>query len=128
MVSTPAHIPSRRSGVWRGSGDYRIMVADGRIYLLQEGEVMTTGPLDMMFTIDSMSASFIKRFPTGTSAHGILAAFLTEAHYEFLGDGTCGGKYGHHGRTLKSQLRHPTQPGTSSACGLKSTCERGIQP
>lgn len=37
-----------------------------------------------MITINSIPASFIKQFPTGTSVHGILAAFLTEGDYEFL--------------------------------------------
>jgi hypothetical protein len=50
----------------------------------QEGEVMITVPLDLMITIDSIPASFIKQFPTGTSIHGILAAFLTEGNPEYL--------------------------------------------
>ncbi|GFF52729.1 SET domain protein [Aspergillus udagawae] len=68
---TPAHVPGRGSG----------MIATRNI---EEGEVMITVPLDLMITIDSIPASFIKQFPTGTSIHGILAAFLTEGDHEFL--------------------------------------------
>ncbi|GIK00928.1 hypothetical protein Aspvir_004958 [Aspergillus viridinutans] len=68
---TPAHIPGRGSG----------MIATRNI---EEGEVMITVPLDLMITIDSIPASFVKQFPTGTSIHGILAAFLTEGDHEFL--------------------------------------------
>ena len=47
---------------------------------------MLTVPVNLMLTIDSIPSSFTSQFPSGTSIHGILAAFLTHADPALLKD------------------------------------------
>ncbi|PWY90273.1 ribosomal N-lysine methyltransferase [Aspergillus sclerotioniger CBS 115572] len=70
---TPARFPGRRLG----------MKATRTI---KNNEIMLTVPVNLMLTIDSIPSSFTSQFPSGTSIHGILAAFLTHADPALLKD------------------------------------------
>ena len=50
----------------------------------KEGEALVTVPLSAMFTVNSIPPSFISKFPSGISVHGILAAFFTHGDPEDL--------------------------------------------
>lgn len=47
-------------------------------------EIMLRVPVSTMLNIDSIPREFVDRFPSGTSIHGILAAFLTLGDPELL--------------------------------------------
>ncbi|RAL04794.1 ribosomal N-lysine methyltransferase [Aspergillus ibericus CBS 121593] len=70
---TPARFPGRRLG----------MKATRTI---KNNEIMLTVPVNLMLTIDSIPSSFTSQFPSGTSIHGILAAFLTHGDPSLLRD------------------------------------------
>ncbi|PYI02772.1 ribosomal N-lysine methyltransferase [Aspergillus sclerotiicarbonarius CBS 121057] len=70
---TPARFPGRRLG----------MKATRTI---KNNEIMLTVPVNLMLTIDSIPSSFTSQFPSGTSIHGILAAFLTHGDPALLKD------------------------------------------
>ncbi|KAL3467795.1 hypothetical protein BJX64DRAFT_123332 [Aspergillus heterothallicus] len=69
----PARFPGRRLG----------MIATRDI---KANEIMLSIPVKLMLTIDSIPAEFVRRFPEGTSIHGILAAFLTHGDPELLSE------------------------------------------
>ncbi|PYI21046.1 ribosomal N-lysine methyltransferase [Aspergillus violaceofuscus CBS 115571] len=68
---TPARFPGRRLG----------MKATRTI---EENEVMLSVPVSAMLTIDSIPASFVEQFPSRTSIHCILAAFLSHGDASLL--------------------------------------------
>ncbi|RAH49862.1 ribosomal N-lysine methyltransferase, partial [Aspergillus brunneoviolaceus CBS 621.78] len=68
---TPARFPGRRLG----------MKATRTI---EENEVMLSVPVSAMLTIDSIPSSFVEQFPSGSSIHCILAAFLSHGDAALL--------------------------------------------
>ncbi|RAL14890.1 ribosomal N-lysine methyltransferase [Aspergillus homomorphus CBS 101889] len=67
----PARFPGRRLG----------MKATRTI---EENEIMLNVPVSAMLTIDSIPSAFVAQFPSGTSIHCILAAFLAHGDTSLL--------------------------------------------
>ncbi|OJJ97149.1 hypothetical protein ASPACDRAFT_80639 [Aspergillus aculeatus ATCC 16872] len=68
---TPARFPGRRLGM-------------KATRMIEENEVMLSVPVSAMLTIDSIPSSFVEQFPSGSSIHCILAAFLSHGDAALL--------------------------------------------